>query len=83
MQYQIIAVRDIKANCFRFIPLYVHHLGAAIRDFGDQCRDEKSELSKHPEDYELYHLGTWDDSTGETIPVTPHRQIAVGSNYAD
>lgn len=76
----IVAVRDIKANCFSQ-PQFVPNLGSAIRSFGDQCRDEKSGvLYQHPEDFELYHLGKFDDSDAN-FDMHPPVQLAVGANY--
>lgn len=91
MKLQIICIRDIIANCYPFPPMFVAHLGGAVRDFGDQCRDKTTQLGKHPDDYELYHVGEWDDTDahfnvdhraiqhGDTI--FERKQIAVGSNY--
>lgn len=83
MKYQVIYVRDIKSNCVPFAPMYVIHIGSAIRDFGDQCRDEKSVLSKHPEDYELYHHGEWDDIEATYTPLPRPQQLSAGSNYSN
>lgn len=83
MKLQILTVRDIVADCCPFAPMYVHHLGAAIRDFGDQCRDKNTPLGKHPSDYELFHVGEWDDVENVHTLLEKKRQIAVGANYKD
>lgn len=80
-KYQVLYVRDIKANCVPFTPLYVIHIGSAVRDFGDQCQNPETVLSKHPEDYELYHHGEWDDVDATYTPHKKPIQLAVGSNY--
>lgn len=88
MKTQILLIRDIVANCHPFPPLFVIHIGSAIRDFGDQCKDKTTKLGMHPEDYELYHVGEWDDVTGNfhtpshANDMQPN-QIAVGKNYKD
>lgn len=87
MELKIIVVRDIKADVF-MQPQFVSSLGAAIRSFGDECQrqDENNILWKHPEDFELYHIGNWDDNSG-SFDVEhdgsgfDRKQIAVGSNY--
>lgn len=80
MKMQIVVVRDIKANCFGQ-PNFVPNLGSSIRAFGDQCQDEKAGvLFQHPEDFELYHIGEYDDGTGH-IEMIDKQQIATGSNY--
>lgn len=38
--------------------------GAAIRSFVDEVKREGSDMGKHPKDYELYQVGTFDDVAG-------------------
>lgn len=45
-------------------PFFVPSVGVAERSFMDELRNPESELAKHPEDYDLYLLGTYDDATG-------------------
>lgn len=89
----VIATRDIKSNVYG-IPMFVPHLGQAIRSFGDECKrkgDQNNVLSNHPEDFELIHLGHYDDTTAvftnvdgtEDAGTREHKQLACGSNYKD
>lgn len=82
MKLQIIAVRDIKADVFAQ-PQFVTNLGGAIRGFGDECQRESGEnvMWKHPEDFELYHLGWYGDGDAHFELNKEPIQIAVGSNY--
>lgn len=83
MKLAIIAIRDIKANCFGQ-PNFVTNIGSAIRSFGDECQreDRNNMLYMHPEDFELYELGWWGDGDAHfEIYNDGPRQIAVGSNY--
>lgn len=81
MHLKILLIRDIVANAYPFPPMFVHHIGSAIRDFGDQCKDKATPLGKHPEDYELFEAGKWDPTTGE-FAIDEPKQIAIGKNYA-
>lgn len=86
MEFQVLATRDIVANVYGQ-PMFVPHIGMSIRSFGDECKrkDPNNILSQHPEDFELWHLGTYDDNTGELKPF-PHnerKQLAVGANYRE
>lgn len=81
MKMQMLYIRDIIADCIPFSPMFVHHIGGAIRDFGDQCQNKETVLGKHPEDYELYHHGEWDDVTGQYTALERPKQIAVGASY--
>ncbi|QCQ84643.1 nonstructural protein [Blackfly microvirus SF02] len=80
----MIATRDIVSNLYS-VPMFVPSIGGAIRAFGDECqRDEKNNsLFQHPEDYELWHLGEYDDNNGTILVYSQEerKQIAVGANY--
>lgn len=43
----------------------VNTRGEAIRSFKDAVNDPQSPLYKHPTDYELYQIGTYNEETGE------------------
>lgn len=91
-RHYLIVLRDIVANVYG-APMTTPTLGAAIRSFGDACSaadGKTSDVSKHPEDYELYHVGYWDDSDGTFLTegdedekghVIDRVQIAIGRNY--
>lgn len=80
MKYYVIATRDIVADLYG-APMYVPSIGQAVRSFGDECQrqDPNNMMAKHPADFELYQLGTYDDHTGEF--ANDKKQIAVGANY--
>lgn len=81
MKYQIVAVRDRAADVYG-VPQFVGSLGAAIRAFGDECNreDRTNAFFMHPEDFDLYSLGVYDDATGhfDMLPLT--KQIAIGKD---
>lgn len=43
-------------------PMFVNHINQAHRSLIDEVNNAGSELNKHPEDYDLYELGEYDDS---------------------
>lgn len=53
---------------------------AAMRDFGDLARDETTSVNKHPDDYILYRVGSWDDDTG-TITREEPIKLAHARDY--
>jgi hypothetical protein len=73
----VIAMRDRVANLYGQ-PVYVANLGSAIRGFGDQINDPTSPMNKHPDDYDLYELGTFDDEAGTFVNLPQPRQLALG-----
>lgn len=70
MQKLIFAVRDITADVFA-APFVSQNRNTAMRDFGHACQDVQSQLSKSPEDYQLFFLGTFDDDLGSIAGVKP------------
>lgn len=89
MKYYVVATRDIVANVYS-PPIFVPNIGQAIRAFGDECKrpaqpgQPPNVLEQHPEDFELWLIGEYDDNTGQMEPgIQPdsRKQIAVGANY--
>jgi hypothetical protein len=42
-------------------PMYSRNKGEMLRNFSDAVQDPKSNLAKHPSDYSLFELGTFND----------------------
>lgn len=78
---KVVIVRDVKANVYG-VPMFVASLGGAIRSFGDECvKTDGNPFALHPSDYELYHIGEFDEQACEFQLIKPV-QIALGSNFA-
>lgn len=73
MKHAIMSVRDLATESFGR-PFTVPHIASAHRSFSDEANNSESEIAKHAEDYELWCLGTFDDTTGQLI--TEHERIA-------
>lgn len=85
MKQQLLAVRDRQLNAF--MQLWpAQTIGLGLRAFTDLVNDTSSEMHKHPEDYELYHIGEYDDQTGTVISckdvngVDKPQQVALATN---
>lgn len=70
-----VAVLDQKVGAFS-PPMFVRSRGEGIRSFLDACGDPKTSLHSHPEDYQLFVLGSFEDSTGALVPQTPELLVA-------
>ncbi|AXL14779.1 nonstructural protein [Microviridae sp.] len=42
----------------------------ALRQFADMANEE-TQIAKNPEDYSLWHIGTFETTTGELTPIQP------------
>ncbi|MFN9302416.1 MAG: phage ORF5 protein [Candidatus Kapaibacterium sp.] len=81
--YQVISVRDSAANAFN-TPAYVPTLQYGIRSFADAVNNQQqgNALAAHPQDYTLWHLGSYDDSNGHHQQHDPV-QIARGQDVKE
>lgn len=77
----LFCVRDQKAECFPFAPFAVKARGEAIRSFIDLVNDGQSQVAKHPEDYELFEVGRWNQSTGVVEPLA-NGIVALGNGLS-
>lgn len=75
MTLNVYAIHDEKAALY-MNPFFFPTQGQALRAFNDLVNDSNSTVYKHPEDYRLYHLGTYDDHTGT---FTTHNPELVAS----
>lgn len=57
------SIRDQKAEVFN-TPFFQKTHGEAERSFRAAVMDEKTQLNKYPEDFNLYYVGQYDDNTG-------------------
>lgn len=70
MILQIYAVHDSKAETFGR-PVFQNTVGEAVRAFSDECSNDQSMLYNHPEDFNLYKLGEYDQGTGLFSTLVP------------
>lgn len=79
MKLEMLAVRDAKVEAF-MQPFFAQSVGSAHRAFGDEIHNRESVLSKHPEDYALFWLGTFDCLTGQLELKSQPVQVVLGVN---
>lgn len=63
MRLYMVSIFDKRAKEYG-PPMCQHTLGTAERMFQDTVNDPQSPIKKHPEDYELYHIGFYETNTG-------------------
>lgn len=69
----IFSIYDSAASYYQ-PPFACNNKGIALREFSDACNNKETFLAKHPADYTLFLLGTFDDITGEfVLEKTPIR----------
>lgn len=82
MILKVFAVYDAKAECFS-TPFFQATLGLAIRGFKDAANDANSAVGRHPADYTLFELGTFDDSNGQYVESKVHTPHGKALDYVE
>lgn len=63
MILQVFCVFDVKAEAF-MQPFFMNTKGEAIRAFSDMSNNPETMFSKHPLDFTLMHIGSFNDNNG-------------------
>ena len=80
MLYRIFSIHDSKLGAFNQ-PFFAPNAAVALRSFSDACQDANSPYARHPSDFNLFDLGTFDDSVaGFTLHTAP-KQIGSALEY--
>jgi len=84
---KIIAVRDREVDAFNR-PIFVNSIGQATRMFRDEInrvsiQGNDNIMYQHPDDFDLYELGEWDEETGKFFMLEVPRQIAIGKDMKE
>lgn len=80
MQQQVFAIYDTKALMYN-LPFFQRSQSSAIRTFTDMANDPKSIINRHPQDFVLYYLGTFDDASGEFDQLSNPEHIGAASSF--
>jgi hypothetical protein len=74
------SVYDKKALLFGQ-PNFMLNDQLALRSFSDGVRDTTNAIGKHPDDYALYELGSYNEVNGSIETVTPPLLIAEAIQF--
>lgn len=82
MQKQhVFTVYDQKAEAF-LPPFFVPSVGLATRAFTDCINSKDHQFGKHPADYTLFNLGTWNDDDA-SFDARTKKSMGNGVEYID
>lgn len=79
MKHSMFAVKDRASEMFSR-PIFFPTAGAAVRALADEVNREAvdNDYFKHPEDFKLYVLGSYEDTTGELVALdSPEFVVAL------
>lgn len=79
MKHALMVIRDIKVEAFN-TPFCTPSVGMAIRGFTDAVNNSNkdSDVSKHPKDFDLFQLGTYNDEDGQIEQFQQPKHIING-----
>lgn len=83
MILNVYSVFDAKLAVFGK-PWYGLNDAGAIREFSDAVNDgsnPNNQWHRHPEDFSLYHLGAFDDQTGELMSDKPKSLVTASAMF--
>lgn len=76
MKLNLYAVYDSVAG-MHLSPFVAQNHGVATRSFGDQVGNPQSPFHAHPDNYVLFHLGTYDLQSGQV--ENEERAVRLGT----
>ena len=79
MKLILASVKDRAADAYGR-PMFVPSSGVAIRSFSDEINrsDAENQLFNHPDDFDLYEFGEFDDNLGVFIIHDQPKLLALG-----
>lgn len=82
MKFHILAIRDSAADVYT-VPQFVPSIGGFVRSFGDQVakKEPGDSLGAHPEDFEVFHIGEYDDSNAQFDIFSVPKSVCRGADY--
>jgi len=79
MKLVLCSVKDRAADAYAR-PMFVPSTGVAIRSFSDEINrsDAENQLYNHPDDFDLYEFGEFDDNTGQFNLYEQPKLLSLG-----
>lgn len=77
---KVFSVFDVKAGAY-MQPFFMQATGLAVRAFSDLVDDESTMFGKHPVDYVLFEIGTWDEITGTFVSLDKPLSLGKGHEF--
>lgn len=79
MKQKAYAIYDSKLAEFN-TPFFSPNNNTAIRTFTDAANDPTTNINRHPEDFSLHHIGTYETDNGQLTP-DDHHNLGLASEY--
>lgn len=80
MILNIYSIYDDAANAY-MPPFFMHNHGLATRAFSDNANNKESQIGQHPEQFALFHIGTFDDENGKIESFETPKSLGRGNEF--
>ena len=80
MDVKIFAIYDKCVGVFSQ-PYFMQHKGQMIRAFSDEVNNPESQFFKHPGDFDLFCLGSYNDNSGGLSPLAQPEFISSAVEF--
>ena len=79
MKLVLCSVKDRAADAYGR-PMFVPSTGVAIRSFSDEInrQADDNQLYNHPDDFDLYEFGEFDDNNGQFVIYEQPKLLSLG-----
>lgn len=77
---KMFSVYDSKAKAFG-VPFAMQTVGAAVRAFSDLANDNQTLVCRHPSDFILYEIGSFDDHSSELFWLSPGVHLGMAADF--
>lgn len=78
----VFSVRDSRLDGLFMTPFFFAHKGQALRAWEDMCSNPELMMCKHPSDFILFEVGSFDTDTGRIHPHAELQQISTALDVA-
>lgn len=79
MIVKVFSLLDTKTGIYN-LPWFMVHTGMAIRTIIDLAADPNTTIARHPADFVLVDLGTFDDATGQ-CDTRSHQHLGTVASF--
>ena len=80
MKLKCFAIYDAAAQVY-MAPFFQSTVGLAIRQFEQVANDPSTSVSKYPQDFTLFEIGSYDDSNGRMDPHDAPLPLGTALEY--
>jgi len=81
MKLNVYSVYDSKVGAY-MTPFFMRSNGEALRAFIEIASDPQTSICKHPEDFTLFHIGSWDSSDASYDSELAPKSLGVALEYS-